>query len=308
LDTVYWILICMLTGIVFDLMRFSTRDGPGIRTTVFLKGCPLSCLWCHNPESQRLHPELMFRPNLCISCLACIDACEQGGITLEDGVITTDLESCILCEACVAACYSDAREIVGQKMSVVEVMAEIRKDLVFYDESGGGVTFSGGEPLLQTDFLLALLQACKAEGIHTAVDTSGYAAWEEFEAISPYVDLFLYDLKTIDDAVHIQATGVSNALILSNLSKLSQRGSNLRVRVPVIPGINDSPEAIQSLGEFLAALPHPPVVELLPYHLSGVEKYHRLGRSYQLEDIQPPTAETMHGISTILREWHVTFA
>ena len=175
----------MLTGNLFDLMRFSTRDGPGIRTTVFLKGCLLACLWCHNPESQRSRPELLFRPNLCIGCQACLEVCQQGGITWQNGMVVTDRQACLLCGACAEACYADAREIVGRSMSVAEVMAEIRKDLPFYDETGGGVTFSGGEPLLQKDFLLALLQACKAEEIHTAIDTSGYAPWETLDTRAP---------------------------------------------------------------------------------------------------------------------------
>ena len=292
----------MLTGNLFDLMRFSTRDGPGIRTTVFLKGCPLACLWCHNPESQRSRPELLFRPSLCIGCQACLEVCQQGGIIWQDGIVVTDRQACLLCGACAKACYADAREIVGRSMSVAEVMAEIRKDLPFYDESGGGVTFSGGEPLLQKDFLLALLQACKAEEIHTAIDTSGYAPWETLDTLRPYIDLFLYDLKAIDDAVHMQVTGVSNALILSNLTRLSQCGASIRVRVPIIPGINDSPPAIQELGQFLSALPNPPAVELLPYHLSGVEKYRRLDRLYELPNLQPPTAGEMQTLAEILRE------
>lgn len=292
----------MPTAVIFDLMRFSTRDGPGIRTTVFFKGCPLACLWCHNPESQRPRPELMLRPNLCIGCKECIVACEAGCISDQNGVIITDLVSCTLCEACVEVCVAEAREIVGRKMSVDEVMAQMRKDLAFYEQSGGGVTFSGGEPLQQNDFLLAALQACKIEEIHTAIDTCGYAPWEVLEAVLPYVDLFLYDLKAIDDAVHLRTTGVSNTLILSNLVELSRRNANIRVRVPIIPGINDSLQANEMLGEFLVSLSHPVEVELLLYHSSGIEKYRRLNRPYILEETQPPSSETMQAISQTLQK------
>lgn len=292
----------MLTGTIFDLMRFSTRDGPGIRTTVFLKGCPLACLWCHNPESQHTRTEMMLRPNLCIGCMECISACKTGCISNQNGVIITDQFTCTLCEACVEVCMAEARELVGRKMSVDEVMTEVRKDRAFYEQSGGGVTFSGGEPLMQNEFTLAALQACKAEEIHTAIDTSGYAPWEIFEDVLPHIDLFLYDLKTIDDAVHIRTTGVSNTLILSNLVELSRRGANIRVRVPIIPGINDDPKTNEGLGEFLASLPHPVEVELLPYHSSGAEKYCRLNRPYALEGTEPPSSETMQAISQILRK------
>jgi pyruvate formate lyase activating enzyme len=291
----------MITGIVYDIIKFSTRDGPGIRTTVFFKGCPLSCWWCHNPESQSIHPQLMFRPNLCAQCLACLSVCQQGAISAADGVVSTDLSKCTLCEACAEACYTGAREIVGRKMTVAQVMAEIERDIAFYDESGGGVTFSGGEPLLQRDFLLALLQACKEKDIHTAVDTSGFAPWQVLESIAPYVDLFLYDLKTIDDARHREFTGVSNVLILQNLQALAERGHTIAVRVPIIPGINDDDETVRQMGMFAAALPHLSSVSLLPYHQAGVEKYRRLHLDYKLPGIRPPSDKRMSEIAHILQ-------
>jgi pyruvate formate lyase activating enzyme len=283
----------VITGNVYDIIKFSTRDGPGIRTTVFFKGCPLSCWWCHNPESQSIHPQLMFRPNLCAQCLACLSVCEQGAISAADGAVSTDLDKCTLCEACAQVCCTDAREIVGREMTVTQVMAEIERDIAFYDESGGGVTFSGGEPLLQRDFLLALLQACKEKDIHTAVDTSGFAPWKVLESIAPYVDLFLYDLKTMDDARHREFTGVSNALILRNLRSLAERGYTLAVRVPIVPGVNDDEDAIRQIGAFAAALPHLSGVSLLPYHRAGVEKYRRLHQAYKLPQTRPPSDERM---------------
>src|SRR5512146_3344760 len=187
-------------GLVFDIRKFSLHDGPGIRTTVFFKGCPLSCWWCHNPESQSAAVEMLFRASRCIACRACLVACEQGAITWNGRGPVTDAEKCHLCGACAAACCAEARQQVGREMTVEQVMAEVECDVAFYDESGGGVTFSGGEPLLQRDFLLALLRACRAKEIQTALDTSGFAAWETIERVRDDVDLFLYDLKLIDDA------------------------------------------------------------------------------------------------------------
>lgn len=286
-------------------MHFSTRDGPGIRTTVFLKGCPLHCEWCHNPESQLSGPELMLRPNLCILCDACLPACPQGAIIRQGDEYITDRARCDLCGKCVEVCNADARAIVGREMTVSEVMAEIEKDVVFFDQSGGGVTFSGGEALLQRQFLLELLKACKGRGIHTALDTSGFAAWAVMEAVRPYVDLFLYDLKAMDDEQHRRYTGVSNRLILSNLRRLSELGHAIILRMPLIPGVNDTPQAIQAAGEFAASLPHLLHLEVLPYHQAGVEKYRRLDKGYLLTDMIPPSAEKVSAIAGELREYHL---
>jgi pyruvate formate lyase activating enzyme len=291
----------MITGNVYDIMKFSTRDGPGIRTTVFLKGCPLSCWWCHNPESQSAKPQLMFRPNLCNQCLTCLSVCKEGAISASDGTVSTDLDKCTLCEACAEVCYTGAREIVGREMTVEQVMAQVVQDTAFYDESGGGVTLSGGEPLLQRDFSLALLQACKEKDIHTAMDTSGFAPWPVLDRIRPYVDLFLYDLKTMDDARHRAFTGVSNVLILQNLRALAERGHTIVVRVPILPGINDDGETIRQIGTFTAALPHVSSVSILPYHQAGVEKYRRLHLDYKLPDTRPPSDERMSEIAHSLQ-------
>ena len=293
----------MITGTVCDIMKFSTRDGPGIRTTVFLKGCPLSCWWCHNPESQSARPQLMFRPNLCNQCLTCLSVCEQGAISARDGIVSTDLDKCTLCQACAEACYTGAREIVGREMTVAEVMAQVERDIPFYDESGGGVTLSGGEPLLQRDFSLALLQACKEKDIHTAVDTSGFAPWQVLDRIRPYVDVFLYDLKLIDAARHQEFTGASNVLILQNLRALAERGHTIAVRVPIIPGINDDDETLRQIGTFAAALPRLSSVSILPYHQAGVEKYRRLHQAYRLPDARPPSDERMAEIAHTLQRF-----
>jgi pyruvate formate lyase activating enzyme len=293
--------VVLVTGIVFDIKKFSIHDGPGIRTTVFFKGCPLSCWWCHNPEGQSPAPELVLRESRCIRCGACLEVCAQGAISWDGDVVSTDREKCILSGACVEVCYAEAREMVGQEMTVAQVMAEIERDIAFYDQSGGGATFSGGEPLLQRDFLLALLRACREEEIHTAVDTCGFAAWETLDSIRRHVDLFLYDLKLMDEARHRKFTGVSNELILKNLQRLSAQGHSIFLRVPIIPGINDDAENIRQIGTFAAALPHLKRVDILPYHRAAAEKYHRLNKIYSLPETRPPSDEKMAEITQILR-------
>jgi pyruvate formate lyase activating enzyme len=292
----------LIRGMVFDIKRFSIHDGPGIRTTVFFKGCPLNCRWCHNPESQALERELIFRASRCIRCGACLEACDQGAIFWDGDGVSTDRENCVISGACVEVCYAEAREIIGREMTVAEVMAEIERDIAFYDESGGGVTFSGGEPLLQRDFLLALLRACKEKEIHTALDTCGFSTWETLDDVREHVDLFLYDLKLMDDAKHRQFTGVSNELILKNLQMLSTQGYDIFLRVPIIPGINDDDENIRQIGTFAAALPHLNRVDILPYHRAAAEKYHRLNKVYGLPETRPPSDERMAEITRILEE------
>jgi pyruvate formate lyase activating enzyme len=286
---------------VFDIKKFSLHDGPGIRTTVFFKGCPLRCWWCHNPEGLAPERERVFRASRCIRCEACLAACTYGAISRDGDGVSTDGEKCALCGACVRVCYAEAREIVGREMTVAQVMAEIERDIPFYDESSGGVTFSGGEPLLQRDFLLALLRACKEKEIHVALDTCGYATWEDFDSVREYVDLFLYDLKLMDDAKHRKLTGVSNELILRNLQKLSKLGHHIILRVPIVPRINDDAENIRRIGTFAAALPRLNRVDILPYHLAAVEKYNRLEKIYGLPKTRPPSDERMAEITQILR-------
>ena len=292
----------LTTGIVFDIKGFAIHDGPGIRTTVFFKGCPLRCWWCHNPEGLALEPELIFRANRCIRCEACLGVCTHGAISWDGDVVSTDGEKCVRCGACVEACYAEAREIVGREMTVAQVMAEIKRDIPFYDESGGGVTFSGGEPLLQEGFLLALLRACKEEEIHTVLDTCGFAAWEILDSVREYVDLFLYDLKLMDDTRHQKLAGASNTLILGNLQALSQRGHNIIVRLPLIPGINDDEKNVRQTGAFAADLPRLIRVDILPYHGLGGEKYSRLKRRYGLSEIRPPSAKKVAEVTRILGE------
>jgi pyruvate formate lyase activating enzyme len=295
------------TGLIFDIKRFALHDGPGIRTTVFLKGCPLACAWCHNPEGIAPGREVMVWETRCIRCGRCVEACPEGAIPAE-GAPIPDAARCRLCGACADVCPAGARELVGREMTVAEVMAAIEKDVIFYDESGGGATFSGGEPLLQADFLAALLAECKAREIHTALDTTGFAAPEILDKIAPNVDLFLYDLKIVDAEKHRAYTGVSNTLILSNLRRLVEQGCAIIIRVPIIPGVNDGDGDAEALADFIASLGRAPQVDILPYHRAGSEKYARLGRAYRLPDTLPPTNGRMAAIEAILRErgWHVT--
>lgn len=260
------------SGIVFRIARYSVHDGPGIRTTVFLKGCPLRCVWCHSPESQRRGPELLVNAERCVGCGRCLHVCPHGAATAPG---TAPGDTCRACGTCVDGCPGGARQIVGTTMSVAQVIAEIERDRLFYDESGGGVTFSGGEPLFQPAFLAALVDACRAREIRTAVDTTGYAAHAPLEAIRP--DLFLYDLKLMDDFRHRRATGVSNRRILANARRLVTGGASVRFRFPLVPDVNDDEENLLALGEFVRSLGHASL-DLLPYHRAGLAKYARLNR------------------------------
>lgn len=293
----------MNTGTIFDIRRFSIHDGPGIRTTVFFKGCPLSCQWCHNPESQARQPELWFRSQRCIRCAACLTVCEQGAISLDGDFPTSDPEKCTLCGTCATACATEAREIVGREMSVGQVIAEVERDLIFYEETNGGVTFSGGEPLLQAAFLKELMLEFREREIHIALDTCGYSNWKAFDCLRHLVDLFLFDLKLIDDVKHRKYTGVSNRPILNNLQQLTREGHALILRLPVIPGITDSNHDLSQIGQFVAALPGRPPVEILPYHSTGVAKYQRLGKKYLLHTLPFPSSERMSEIAETLQSY-----
>jgi pyruvate formate lyase activating enzyme len=269
---------------------------------VFFKGCTLSCWWCHNPESQKPGPEPVVRESRCIRCGACVEACERGAARLTDAGPVTDRAQCAGCEthACAEVCYAEAREIAGQPMTVEQVVEAAARDVAFYEESGGGVTLSGGEPLLQAAFAADLLASLKSRGIHTALDTCGYASWESFERVRPEVDLFLYDLKLMDEDAHRRFTGVSNRRILANLRALSERGHRITLRVPVIPGVNDDEENLRAVAAFAAGLPHLAGVDLLPYHPMGTDKYARLERDYPLADLRPPTREQMDQVAAAL--------
>lgn len=275
-----------LTGLIFNIMRFSLHDGPGIRTTVFLKGCPLACWWCHNPESQEFEPSLMYIEGRCRRCGDCVEACPRGAITLEEGVIETS-GRCEKCGICASACAAGARDLLGRRLTVSEALSEIERDTVFFEESGGGVTISGGEPLSQPAFTEALLTACRARRIHTALDTSGFAPRDVVLRVSLHADLVLYDLKLVDAAAHRRYTGAPNEPILDNLAALVEAGRNVVVRLPLIPGINDTPEEIRSLTGLVSRLGLQRI-DLLPYHHIGMDKYRRLAIEPRLGAVQPP--------------------
>ena len=287
-------------GIIFNIQRFSIHDGPGIRTTVFFKGCNLRCFWCHNPEAALVQPQLQYFPDKCIACGGCVAVCPQGAHALVDGVHTFNRDLCQSSFRCVEECFSGALQKIGKDYTVVQVMAEIERDQPYFESSGGGVTFSGGEPLLQKDFLKALLIECRGRGIHTAVDTAGNLPQEVFEEIQPLVDLFLFDIKACDEDIHRRATAAGNRRIHANLRWLSQAGSKIWIRIPVIPGVNDSDSEIHAIAGLLAPLAGIQWVELMAFHTLGSEKYASLGQPYPAAGLTPPSKVRIAEIRDVL--------
>ena len=287
-------------GLIFNIQRFSIHDGPGIRTTVFLQGCNLRCYWCHNPESNPVRPVVEFFPEKCILCGMCVETCPEGAQQIEGDQRLYYRELCQACGKCVEECFARALVLPAREMTAEEVMAEVHRDRDYYNDSGGGVTFSGGEPFLQKEFLLELLRLSKRAGLHTAVDTAANVPFEWIEEALPYTDLFLFDCKVIDEERHRAVTGVSNRRILENLRKLGDGRARVWVRVPVIPGTNDTPEEIGAIAEFLTDLPGVEQVELLPFHHLGSGKYDSLGLDYPSQELKPPSESQMEELVRIL--------
>jgi pyruvate formate lyase activating enzyme len=275
------------SGLVFNIQRFSVQDGPGIRTTVFLKGCPLDCWWCHNPESQSSRPQVLIAANRCIRCGQCLQVCPNPSTETLSGPVVSD--ACSRCGACVDVCPTGARQMIGRQLNVAQVLTEVQKDRVFHEDSGGGVTISGGEPLVQAEFVQQILGACREHGIHSALDTCGYGPQDRLLAVAGLADLVLYDVKFIDDQKHVRYTGVSNQRILENLRALARTKRVVWLRLPVIPGINDTDSDVDQLIRFAGDVGHFQKVSLLPYHNTAAEKFRRLGREYQLNAVEPPT-------------------
>lgn len=290
----------MHKAIIFNIQRFSLNDGPGIRTTVFIKGCPLNCLWCHNPESKARDPQMMYSSEKCVMCGKCAAVCHTGAQKIEDGVHIFKRELCDGCGKCGENCPTDALEMCGREMTVEQVLSEVMKDSLFYETSGGGITVSGGEPLYSFDFTLELLSLAKAKGLHTAIETSGVVSEEKIRAISEYTDLFLYDYKVTGKGDHKRYTGVENSLILSNLRTLDSLGKKIVLRCPIIPGINDNEEHFKAIGDVAESLLSVEGIDVEPYHPLGESKAERLGAEYPLSGKSFPAGETvLEWINTI---------
>jgi len=295
-----------LTGTIFNIQRFSTEDGPGIRTTVFMKGCPLRCQWCSNPESQSPALQVACRDSLCIKCGSCIAACPEGAISAvtEDGgsKLRIDRGLCRSCGSCVQACPAGAMNFYGKVVTPDEVFEEVYRDAGYYISSQGGVTVSGGEAMAQADFVEALFRKCRAAGIHTALDTCGYFNSSALRRMSDCIGLVLYDIKFMNNEKHIRYTGVPNDIILQNARLIPELGMDMVIRIPLIPGINDSVEDLTETARFVAGLEPQPSVNLLPYHNYGENKYKMLNMEYQLTGLKAPDEEHLERCAEFFRQ------
>jgi pyruvate formate lyase activating enzyme len=279
-----------IEGTVFDIKRFATGDGPGIRTLIFLKGCPLSCVWCSNPESQSSRPEILYVRTKCVGCGACLAACPVEAIVADSSLgYVSRRDRCTACGRCVEACLHEARELVGRPMSVRAVMMTLRRDRRFFDHSGGGVTLGGGEPLLQSRFASEILRASRWEDIHTAIETAGQVPWPSLASVLPHLDLLFFDVKHLDPEASVEGTGQTGEQALSNLERVTESdfGGEIIVRVPFVPGFNDSDEVQRRIYSRVAGLRRVERIEVMPYHRFGMAKYAGLGRPYALEGVAP---------------------
>lgn len=279
---------------ISNIQRFSVHDGPGIRTVVFFLGCPLRCRWCQNPETIKPSPELMMNTELCGGCTACIETCPKKAISMDaSGKIVTDLKNCEQCWKCIGECYFQARQLTGKPYTVGDVLKVIKKDLIVYKNTGGGVTLSGGEPTLHTGFCCELFERCKKDGIHTAIETCGYTDWKNLETLVKVTDLFLFDVKLIDGEKHKKWTGVDNERILHNLKELVKTDTEIIIRIPLIPGINDDEEEFGSILQFVKGLRKIQAVHIMPFHQIGTSKYDMIGAEYYLRELKEENSENI---------------
>ncbi len=290
-----------ITGNVFNIERHALHDGPGIRTVVFLSDCPLSCKWCSNPDCFA-DKVLYIWQKQCNDCGYCVKYCPRGAISMVDGKMVTDRALCDVCGICTNYCPQGARETAGARMTVDEVMRVVERDKMFYQTSGGGLTLSGGEPFMQDKFAAALFEECIMQGISTAVETSGSVPWENIEPSVEFVNVFLFDIKHMDPEKHRYYTGMDNRLILENIRKLSERGANITVRVPVVPGVNDTAEEIGAIAQFAAGLAGVHRIDLLPFHKLAISKHEALGTAYEMADREPLDGETVDRLVAAAKE------
>jgi len=295
-----------MTGVVFSIERYALQDGPGIRTLVFLKGCPLNCKWCANPESQIFTPQILYFRNKCASCGRCVELCPNDAIQFDDEFgLFTNPDKCTLCGICVDGCYYGAREMSGEDMEVREVLDVIERDRMYYDMTGGGVTISGGEPLLQSGFVRELTRECGERGIHTAIETTLYSSKETIKRAIEFIDLVFVDVKHFDSQVHEQFTGVRNERIFENIVMIDGLGKQFIIRVPFIPGFNDDDNTQRAIYKWAARLVNLKWIEILPYHRLGMGKYQGLGRSYPMGDISPVSKQSLFYLKDMGAEFGV---
>ena len=297
----------MPESLIFDIKRYAINDGPGIRVVIFFKGCNLHCAWCHNPESISPKVEKMYAPAKCIKCGTCVEVCPENAITLTSEGIITDPDLCKMCGKCAEVCPTKAIEMSGKVMSDTEIMDIIEKERIFFDQSGGGVTFSGGEPLVHSRMLIRLLDECGNRGIHRAVDTAGNVSTETMLEVAKRTDLFLYDLKLMDSDLHREWTNAGNQKILNNLKAIADAGKHIIIRIPLIGGINDTDENIEQTAKFISELAgEKKLVHLLPYHAIAENKYMKLGKSDDFEKLKEPDKETLDKVIAKFAEYGIS--
>lgn len=293
-----------MKGTIFNIQRFSLHDGPGIRTIIFFKGCALRCKWCSNPESHSPKPQILYIPINCIQCQKCVQICPKNAISINNGNKVIDYSKCDMCGLCVENCCASALEISGRQVEVAELIEEIKKDSIYYSQSGGGVTLSGGETLLQPDFAAELLKECKNHGWNTAIETANFASRSAVEKVMPYTDLFLADLKIYNSKKHEYYTGQGNERIIENIKFIAQSGKNIIIRIPIIPSVNDDVENMYNVVKFANTIGIKEI-NLLPYHRLGINKYSYLGYDYSLKEILPPPKEKMQELKKIVENAHI---